>query len=98
VRRENGTGTYAGPEKGIDATMQHISERSTTTKSGEKADNDTTSENEQSERAAQRVEAVQEKIDLLRKLVINDELDASVAFDEVERMVTEVSPPRRWCG
>lgn len=92
VRRENGTGTYAGPEKGIDATVQHISERSTTTKSGEEADNDTTTENEQSEPAGQRVEAVQEKIDLLRKLVIDDELDADVAFDEVERMVAEVSP------
>jgi len=92
VRRENGTGTYAGPEKGIDATMQHISERSTTTKSDGEADNDTTAQNEQSEPTAQRVEAVQEKIDLLRKLVINDELDAGVAFDEVERMVAEVLP------
>jgi len=92
VRRENGTGTYVGPEKGIDATVQHISERSPTTKSDEEADNDTTGENEQSESAVQRVEAVQEKIELLRKLVIKDELDAGVAFDEVERMVAEISP------
>ncbi|SER51719.1 hypothetical protein [Natrinema salaciae] len=91
VRRENSTGTYAGPEKGIDATMQHISERPTRVDTGQKSSGDN-SEIEQSEPTKERVETIQEKIDLLRRLVVEGALDAEVAFDEVERMVAEVSP------
>ncbi|WP_435068550.1 hypothetical protein [Haloplanus sp. C73] len=97
VRRENGTGTYAGPEKGIDATMQHISERPTRMGTGEESSSNN-SEREQSEPTKQRVETLQEKIELLRKLVVEDALDADVAFNEVERMVAEVSPHNGGAG
>lgn len=71
--------------------MQHISERPTSLGTGEESSSNN-SESEQSEPTKQRVETLKEKIELLRKLVVEDALGADVAFDEVERMVAEVSP------
>lgn len=92
VRRENGTGTYTGPEEGIDATMQHISERSVTDEEQDKstsADETDTGPTPEHTTDAD-IAAAREQVDLLRRLVENDELEAGVAFDEVERILAGV--------
>lgn len=90
VRRENGTGTYVGSKEGIDATMQHISERPASDDSQE--DNDgfrtrNTSEPDAERNADPELAVVRGRIDILRRLVAKDKLDAEVAFDEVEQIL-----------
>lgn len=89
VRRENGTGTYVGSSEGIDATMQHISERPV---AGDTRD-DVGSRGESSSEALDasetdpRLAPVRGQVNLLRRLVTRGELDATTAFDEVERIL-----------
>lgn len=90
VRRENGTGTYVGSKEGIDATMQHISERPASDDSQE--DNDgfrtrNTSEPDAECNADPALAVVRGRIDILRRLVAKDKLDAEVAFNEVEQIL-----------
>lgn len=95
VRRENRTGTYVGSEKGIDATMQHISERRVNKRPANddaEDDNDGLRMGDPSKQDAERdanpeLADVRGRIDILRRLVVNDKLEAEVAFDEVEQIL-----------
>lgn len=89
VRRENGTGTYVGPEGGIDATMQHFSERPVNGEVEDDCDSPAEVENgsEDDRETDPELAEVRGRVDTLRRLVADDKLDAEVAFDEVEQIL-----------
>lgn len=92
IRRENGTGTYIGSEEGIDATMQHISERPS---AGDLRDDPEMSEVSSSEDSVApdgglEMASIRAQVKLLRRLVSSGELDATTALDEVERILSAV--------
>ncbi|WP_435180450.1 hypothetical protein [Halorussus sp. AFM4] len=90
IRRENGTGTYIGSEEGIDATMQHISERPTTGNSRDDLEmgEDTPSEESVAPDGGLEMDSIRAQVKLLRRLVSSGELDATTALDEVERILS----------
>lgn len=88
VRRESATGTYHGPSEGIDATMRHISERPTTDASEHSADPDERPVPESTpDDAESNLETAYRELDLLRRLVNEEQLNANAAFDEVKQIL-----------
>lgn len=90
VRRENGRGTYIGSEEGIDATIQHISERPATDSSRDDLETgeDTPPEESVAPDGGLEMHNIRAQVKLLRRLVSSDELDAATALDEVERILS----------
>lgn len=90
IRQENGTGTYIGSEEGINATMQHISERPATGNSRHdlEMDEDPSPDESVAADGGLEMDRARAQIKLLRRLVSSGELDATTALAEVERILS----------
>ncbi len=92
VRREKGTATYVGSEKGIDATMQHFSERpAADAESNDEPRGEPTSGPDPTTDGDHGIAAVRGQIKTLQRLVVDEELDVEAAFDEVEQILADVA-------
>lgn len=102
IRTESGTGTYVGPEKGIDLTHTHLSEKEPPTRESEgeatskQADepswNQSATGTIYEELQPVEVKAIQTTVHELHRLYQQDSMTAERAFMIIDQLLSEVTP------